>query len=182
MIAKLKECTDAGGLEIADVIRCRRSALLYNVHPLPVFSPLDDIKVRTAFELGDLVFSTKTMSKRETFASALGYSGPGWMHRVQAEFLMHTGVLSWGDLSHTLTASAHLPSSLLAEPLEAMEKAWRDDRTLAKLSVNSLIGLWAIDEASVIKVRTSSREDDDPREGCLTTTLRFRDPDKVADQ
>jgi len=95
------------------------------------------------------------------------------MHRVQAEFLMHTGILGWADISHTLTASAHLPSSLLSEPLEVMEKAWREDRTLAKLSINSLIGLWAIDEASVVKVRTSSREDDAPREGCLTTTFHY---------
>ena len=33
-------------LEIADVIRCRRSALYHNPHPLPMFSVLDDIWMR----------------------------------------------------------------------------------------------------------------------------------------
>ena len=31
------------GLEIADVVRCRKNALEYNVHPLPVFCPLDAV-------------------------------------------------------------------------------------------------------------------------------------------
>ena len=86
----------------------------------------------------------------------------------------HTSVISWSDISHTLTATAHLPAGLLAEPLEAMERAWQsDESTLAKLSVNSLIGLWAIDEATTLKVRTSTREDDAPTRGCLTSIFHY---------
>ena len=36
---KLRECKNLIDMEISDVIRCRRSALLYNVHPIPVFAP-----------------------------------------------------------------------------------------------------------------------------------------------
>ena len=46
---------------------------------------------------------------------------------------------------------------------------------MAKLSVNSLVGLWAIDEASALKVRTSRQEDDAPLGGCLTSTFHFGD-------
>ena len=163
-------------MEIADVIRCRRSALVYNVHPIPVFCPLDDIKERgTRQELGDLNFVTKeVVGRRDNLVrTSLGYSGPGWQHRVQTEWLLHTGVITWDDVSHTLTATAHRPASILAEPLEKMEQAWRDNCMLAKLSVNSLIGLWAIDEASTLKVQTSTREDDAPRQGCLTSTFHY---------
>ena len=184
LVAKLRDCKgDATVAHVADVIRCRRSALLYNVHPLPVFCPLDDIRSldrptiplepQYCQTLGDINFVTKVLAQRQNFSSLLGYTGPGWQHRVQTEWLLHTGIITWDDISHTLTATAHLPASLLAEPLEIMENAWRDEEVLAKLSVNSFIGLWAIDEASVLKVRTSSREDDAPREGCLTSTFHY---------
>ena len=173
LVGRLRNCKpeDVKDMEIADVIRCRRSALVYNVHPIPVFCPLDDIKERTRPELGDLNYVTKEVLTR--CHNLLGYSGPGWQHRVQTEWLLHTGVITWEDVSHTLTATAHLPASILAEPLEKMEEAWGDNCVLAKLSVNSLIGLWAIDEASTLKVQTSTREDDAPRQGCLTSTFHY---------
>ena len=168
LVHKLRTVGDLKDLEIADVVRCRRSALLYNVHPIPVFCPLDDIQERTAPVLGDLNFVTKKIPARASLASYLGYTGPGWQHRVQTEWLLHTGVIAWADVSHVLTATAHLPAGLLTEPLKKMEEAWEGEEVLAKFSVNSLIGLWAIDEASLIKVRTSSREGPSP--GYLTDT------------
>jgi hypothetical protein len=84
---------------------------------------LDDIKNRTEFVLGDLNFVAMPLS-RKAFASFLGYSGPGWQHRVQTEWLLHTGVIKWEHITETLTATAHLPAGLLAEPLETMERAW----------------------------------------------------------
>ena len=91
-------------------------------------------------------------------------------------------MIKWEDVSHTLSATAHLPASILAEPLELMEQAWGDDNcVLAKLSVNSLIGLWAIDEVSTLKVQTSTREDDAPRQGCLTSTFHYDDGGFVSD-
>ena len=49
---------DVRGLLIADVKRCRRNALYYNVHDIPVFCPLDDV-TPCDFELGDIVCVTK---------------------------------------------------------------------------------------------------------------------------
>ena len=40
------------GCKIADVIRCRKRALEFCAHPIPVFSPLDDPQV---VEEGSLV-------------------------------------------------------------------------------------------------------------------------------
>ena len=169
---KLRECKNLIDMEISDVIRCRRSALLYNVHPIPVFCPLDDIKIRTEFVLGDLNFVAMPLS-RKAFASFLGYSGPGWQHRVQTEWLLHTGVIKWEHITETLTATAHLPAGLLAEPLETMERAWGENSGNAKLSVNSLIGLWAIDESDMMKIRTSAREDDAPND-CLKSIFEYQ--------
>ncbi len=50
-------------MEIADVIRCRRSALLYNVHPIPVFCPLD--ASRSEMVVHDLSLETSITSRRQ---------------------------------------------------------------------------------------------------------------------
>jgi hypothetical protein len=132
---------------------------------------LDDIKIRTEFILGDLNLVAMPLP-RKTFASFLGYSGPGWQHRVQTGWLLHTGAIKWEHVAETLAAATHLPPGLLAEPLEIMERPWGES-PLAKLSVNSLIGLWAIDESTVLKIRNSVREDDAPASGCLTSIFRY---------
>ena len=110
LVYKVKEVDDIAGCEIADVRRCRKRALQFNVHDLPIFSPLDDIKVRTEPVLGDINFLTK---KFKNVISQLGYTGLGWYHRVQCEWLLHTGIITWDDISHTLIATAHYPADLL---------------------------------------------------------------------
>jgi len=66
--------------------------------------------------------------------------------------------------------------------LKKMEAAWEGEEVLAKFSVNSLIGLWAIDEASLTKVRTSAREDDRPTgEPCLTSVFHYGESQYVFD-
>jgi hypothetical protein len=67
------------------------------------------------------------------------------VHKIQAEFLLHHGVITWADISHVFDATAHYPCDLLAAPLREMEAAW-EGSPLAKLAVNSLIGLLSIDE------------------------------------
>ncbi len=157
------------GLQIVDVVRCRKRALEFNVHPLPVFSPLDSIVERTTPVLGDLNFVTK---KYKNCVVQLGYCGPGWQHRVQTEFLLYMGVISWDDISHLLTATAHLPAGLLTKPLRQMEAAWGRNDTLAKLAVNSLIGLWAIDACFSHTLRSSTYETDAPA-GALKQTFHY---------
>ncbi len=168
LVHRVREVKGLAGLEIVDVRRCRKRALEFNVHPLPVFCPLADIVVRTEPVLGDLNFITK---KYSTFVKQLGYTGPGWQHRVQTEFLIYMRVLTWEDISHTLTATAHLPAGLLTAPLRQMEEAWDGD-PLAKLAVNSLIGLWAVDQHYSHSLRSSTHEADAPV-GSLKQTFHY---------
>ena len=167
LVHRAKELGDEGiaGCEIADVQRCRKRALQFNVHDLPIFSPLDDIRVRTRPELGDICFLTKTY---KSCVSQLGYTGPGWYHRCQVEWLLHTGTVTWDDITHILTATAHYPADLLRRPLEMMEEAWDGDR-LAKTSANSLIGLWCIDESFDYRLSSSTHDNDRPPGATMQT-------------
>jgi hypothetical protein len=146
------------GFEIADVVRCRKRALELSAHPLPMFCALDQIRERTAPELGDLCFLT---ARYKHFVHQLGCCGPGWVHKVQAEFLLHHGVITWADVSHVFSATAHYPCDLLAAPLREMEAAW-EGSALAKLAVNWLIGLLSIDETRTFKLGSSRKDSDAP--------------------
>jgi len=70
-------------------------------------------------------------------------------------------VICWEDISHTLTASANLSADLFVKPLEQMEEAW-EGSVHAKRAVNSLIGLWCLDEVYSHKVISSSHDGDCP--------------------
>ena len=140
----------------------------FNTHPIPVFCPLDEIKERVSPELGDLNFVTR---RATGFVRQLGYCGPGWQHRVQTEFLLHTGVICWDDISHVLTATAHHPAELLKRPLQIMESAW-EEMDHAKRSVNSLIGLFCIDDGFAHRLVSSNDERDAP-EGSLKSTFYY---------
>ena len=98
-------------------------ALLLNVHPIPVFSPFDNIEPMNDHVLGDVNF---VIWKASNFMKLYGYSGPGWQHRILTEWLLYTGVIQWSDISHKLTATAHLPADLLKKTLEKTETAWGD--------------------------------------------------------
>ncbi|MCP3955732.1 MAG: hypothetical protein GY697_26485, partial [Desulfobacterales bacterium] len=160
LVHKARALESLAGCEIVDVIRCRKRALEFCVHDLPVFCPLDDIQARTERVLGDVNFVDK---KYTSFVRQLGYTGPGWQHRVLTEWLLYAGVITWEDVTHTLTATGRIPANILAEPLRRMEEAWQGDRDRAKFSVNSLIGLWAIDDAFSYRHSSSSHESDAPQ-------------------
>ena len=59
MVYSLKECAEIRGCQISDVIRCRKRALEFNTHQIPIFSPLDHIEPITHFTLGDINFISK---------------------------------------------------------------------------------------------------------------------------
>ncbi len=169
LVHRVRALTSLVGLEIADVRRCRKNALEYNVHALPVFSALS-----TASCCGLLRRWATTISVRKKYRNCVrqrGYCGPGWQHRVQPEFLLHMGQLTWEDISHTGTATAHLPAGLLTKQLRQMEAAWEGSH-LAKLAVNSLIGLWAIDQAFSHALCSSTCETDAPVGSQTDLTLR----------
>ena len=157
LVWRYKECPDVTGCEIADVRRCRKRALEFNAHRVPVFSPLDRVQPVDDCVLGDINYVDRAQTN---VVRQLGYT-PGWQHRVQTEFLLHMGVVGWGDVKYRLTASAHYPADVFRRPLRLMEEAW-EDPLLAKLSVNALIGLWCLDEAYNYKVTSSTYEGDAP--------------------
>ena len=160
LVWRYKACGDVAGCEIADVRRCRKRALEFNVHPVPVFSPLDRAEPVQDCVLGDINYVDRPQTD---VVRQLGYT-PGWQHRVQTEFLLHMGIIGWGDVKYRLTASAHYAADIFRRPLRLMEEAWAGagDPGLAKLSVNSLIGLWCLDSAYSYKVTSSSHEGDAP--------------------
>ena len=162
MVYKLKPTNAGAALEIADVVRCRKRGLEYNQHELPVFSPLDAIVEIHDGVLGDICFVAKLPRKTSAHLE-LCYT-PGWHHRCMCEFLLHHGIVSWADITHRIRASATYPADTLALPLQTMEEAWRaiGHGDLAKRSVNSLIGLWCIDESFTYKCLSSTRDDDCP--------------------
>ena len=162
MVYKLKEPDSAAALEIADIVRCRKRSLEFNQYDIPVFSPLDAIEEVHDTTLGDICFVAKPQRKTSACLE-LCYTA-GWSLRSAVEFWLHHGIISWGDITHRLTATAHYPPDTLARPLQTMEQAWQavGHADLAKRSVNSLIGLWCLDETFSYRCLSSRREDDCP--------------------
>ena len=156
--------------QIADVIRCRKRALEFSEHELPVLCIYDDIHVRTAPELGDLNFVTKPAG---CVKELLGHTGPGWQHRVQTQFLLSQGVLEWEDISHTLTATGRLPRDLLREPFRILEDAW-PDAWGRKECFNALTGLFTLDECHKWNLVTSAYSADAP-DAALRRHVHFGD-------
>ena len=152
---------DLESLRIADVIRCRKRALEFAEHELPIFCVYDDIVERTEPELGDINWVTRPAG---CFRELLGYTGPGPQHRVQTEWLMEQGVIGWSDISHTLTATGRLPRDVLREPFRILEEAWGADAQWGpKESINALTGLFCLDEAWRYSLCTSSFSADAPK-------------------
>ena len=172
IVNKLKECDDIQGCQIADTIRCRRRALEFNSHDIPIFCPMDVIETVDDYTLGDI----NLVIKKQRLQSAsldLCYT-QGWMHRCLTEFLLHHGIISWEHVTHRLTATGRYPPHTFREPLRIMDAAWQEagHAYLSKKSVNSLIGLWAIDESFDYRCFSSNHDADCPA-GALKSTFHF---------
>ena len=74
----------------------------FTAHKIPLFSPLNNVLLRTQYEVGDINFVS---AKATNCIHQLGYTGPGFQHRVLTEHLRHFGVIVWADMSHNFTAS-----------------------------------------------------------------------------
>ena len=141
-----------------DVRRCRRNALAHSAHDFSIFCPLDNIKEASG-KLGDFNYIAIPSRNKLTH---LPYTGPGWYHRVAAEALLHYGKCTWGHIKWTFSSAAHAPHNILQQPLSIMEEAWGEDKVLAKMSVNQMIGLWATDRTTVYSVKTTRNSLDAP--------------------
>ena len=159
LILKNELCETPAVCMIADVVRCRMRALLLNVHPIPVLCPCDNIQILDDYTLGDLNFVTR---KASNFIKLNGYTGPGWQSRILTEWLLYTGIITWSDITHKLTATGRLPPDLLRKPLEKMEEAW-GDAGFQKESINSMIGTWMLDDSHSYSLISSHNPMDAPK-------------------
>ena len=114
-----------------DTIRCRKSALEHNKHPLPIFSPLDQIQQLDTCTLGDYCFVDKDVEILDpaTYARLLPYSGPRWYWRESVQYMLSTGVIRWSDIKYTLTTTAHLRHDFFANIFATIEETQANVRT-----------------------------------------------------
>ena len=94
-----------------DVRKCRRSALEYNEHPIPIFNPLDEIQ-KCDGQLGDYNFVCKDVTSwiAARFARELPYTGPRWYWKQATQYMLVNNIITLENITHTLTATSHLPS------------------------------------------------------------------------
>ena len=73
--------------------------------------------------------------------------------------MLRCGVAQWSDVLHTMNAASHVTAECLAPALDVMEQAWpKGEEHVAKLAVNSMIGLMAHDSNKAYTLRSSSNE------------------------
>ena len=53
--------------------------------------------LHTKYELGDINFVT---AKATNCIQQLGYTNPGFQHKVLTEHILHFGVIVWDDVAH----------------------------------------------------------------------------------
>ena len=72
-------------------------------YAIPISSPFDSVVERTTHELGDLCFINKRGTNPIT---QLGYTGPGWYHRIMGEHLLHYGIITWENIGFSFLPQA----------------------------------------------------------------------------
>ena len=139
-----------------DVKRCRRSCLMESTEEWPVFCAHDEIQVRTnCSHLSDFNWIDKgpiKTAKRKL--TSLPYQGPRWYSKQATQWLLMRGVITWDDIKLGYDATAHLPADTFKEPLETIEKVM--DPLYRKKAINSLLGVWSVDEHYTHVVTTLS--------------------------
>ena len=149
----------SGPLEGVDVVRCRRNGLANAPFPLPIFCPADNIEPARPGHLADLSFVDLQNRGRDAPVTLLPYVGPGWYPKVSLDYMLRCGVAQWSDVLHTMNAASHVTAECLAPALDVMEQAWPEgEEHMAKLAVNSMIGLMAHDSNKAYTLRSSSNE------------------------
>ena len=116
------------------------------------FLCFDNVMPSKAGELGDFSFVSIKPGKR-TKLNLLPYIGPMGYHRVAVEHLLHYAIATWDDILWSFSSTGKLPINCFKGPIKAMEEAW-DDKTLAKYSINSCVGLWAKDATHIFSAKS----------------------------
>ena len=165
LVARLHEPLPDEAVMHLDVRRCRYNGFLQNSHPLPVFCALDEIMPAVHGQLGDYSFVVRTRDLRSP-RKLLPSWGPGWYWRAEVEFLLDAGIVTWGEITHSFTASAHFPAALLHEKLRQLEDMWTASQADSieivdsKNALNAMFGVWSIRERHRYTLMVSSDRDD----------------------
>ena len=173
-----------------DVVACRRSALEYNTHPLPIASVVD--RILTAEEWAvtaatspapDFVY-IDAGEPLDDVEHALPYMGPGWYWRENAGLIKQfgrckAGNVQYSDCKYFFTASDHVKCDALVEPLKGIEsiieaalvdhERWESEPTeytsglvekKIKQAILSMIGSWTTQHTVSWRCDTAKYEED----------------------
>ena len=130
------------------------NALTNSAHEFSVFCVFDNILSSKVGELADFSFVSIKTGKRTKLA-LLPYVGPMWYHRVAVEHMLHYAIATWDNILFSFSSTGKLPADSFRTPIKTMDSAWKN-KALAKYSINSMIGLWAINSTHVYHAKTSN--------------------------
>ena len=111
---------------LADISKCRFSALYENIYPIPVFSPTDTIQ---PFEgkLADYMWVDRGVPQSHaSMFACLPYQGPRWYFRPLVEFLLDRKLISTKHILWNLQATTHLPHDYFRAPFDELKRLWKE--------------------------------------------------------
>jgi len=106
-----------------DVRSCRLNALTEaNVHPVPIFSPLDEFTNPREGELAD--YNWVDLGGVRSPLKIYIYDGPRWYDCATCEFMLSMGIARWSHIKLAFNATAHRPAKELALKLRRIRAIW----------------------------------------------------------
>ena len=115
----------------------------------------DSVRLANPGERADFSF-LKIKSRKNAFNTLPAVQGSCWMPKPIVAFLLETKAITWDDITHSLQASGHIPRGAFRRALDQMEAAWSDDQAhLAKISINSMVGLLCRNNAVYYSCKSS---------------------------
>ena len=167
---------------LADISKCRFSALYENVYPIPVYSPQDTIEPFRG-ELADYMWVDKGVptSDSELFV-CLPYQGPRFYFKPLVEFMLDRKIISTKHIMWCLQATTHLPPDFFRAPFDELRRLWQlaapeRGEKAAKEGLNAMFGVWGIYEAAKYKTLTTNRPEDAQPYG--DWFARYRNPPAI---
>ena len=189
VVADLHAHSRHGQLWHCDVRSCRLHALTEcNVHPIPVFSPVDEVSPADGYHLADYNWVEVPTGKLRSPLCSYAYDGARWMSKAEVQFCMEHGICAWSDVKLALNATSHRPAKELATQLRFMRELWEETgcsmageswagerkskakALLSKTAMLSLIGAWGRTENYRYHCITTNHPDDCSFEGEVMTS------------
>jgi len=167
-----------------DVRSCRLAGVVEaNIHPIPIFSPLDEFQEPEEGRVSD--YSWVDIGTVRSPLTNYIYDGPRWYDAATVKFMLSMGVCKWQHILLTYDATTHRPPADLAVKLKKMRSVWQDvggssqgekwtgnkakkkdaRELLAKTALLGLLGAWGRTENYRYNMVTTSHPDDIPWSG-----------------